>query len=174
MRLRELVIASKELAPVVALATFSQRLRAGQSPAEQVEASSTHAYYMPHMSTEGLLRGFAEYNRVIREVAFETHNVLVEGEESIPGDDRYFADSVHFTDLGAALMADRVTAALISSPELQKEVRETSQGATRTTPGSAPTPEHSRENRVVVGEFPSRDQGEVPLKAKAFERYDAY
>ena len=114
-RLRTLVEESRQIAPVVVLATFSQRVRRDQSPPEQIRACNTHFYYMPYMTVEGLLKGFEEYNRVIREVAREASAVLVERENDIPGDDRYFHDSVHFTDRGCEWMAGRVRRALADS-----------------------------------------------------------
>ena len=111
-RLLELVAKARAQAPVVVLVTFSHRVRAEQSPEEQLQASAMSRYYMPFMDVEGLLAGFEEYNRVVREVAQETGVLLVEGERSIPGDAVHFADSVHLTDAGSALQARRVIEAL--------------------------------------------------------------
>jgi lysophospholipase L1-like esterase len=69
-----------------------------------------------------LLVAFEEYNRVIRAVAQQTGALLVEGEDSIPADDRHFADSVHFRDAGAAAMARRVNEALFNDDTLKKLV----------------------------------------------------
>lgn len=119
-RLQELVLAAQRFAPVVAVATFSQRLRRHQSPEEQIRASNTHLYYMPHMRIEALLSAFEEYNRVICQVAAETEAILIGGEETIPGDNRFFNDSVHFNDAGCELMARRITKALLASQDLQR------------------------------------------------------
>ena len=75
---------------------------------------------MPYMSIHGLIQGYAEYNDVVREVASETGVVLIDGENSIPGDAQHFADSVHFTDKGSHLMARRVARGLIQSSRLQE------------------------------------------------------
>ena len=56
---------SKSVAPIVALATFSNKFRREQTPEEQIAAANTAIYYMPYMNVEGLLRAFEEYNRVI-------------------------------------------------------------------------------------------------------------
>ena len=74
---------------------------------------------MPFLDVEGLLDGYAEYNRVIREVAWATGAILIEGEDTIPGDPEHFADSVHFRDPGLALQARRVLAGLLAAPAFQ-------------------------------------------------------
>lgn len=118
-RLTALLEACREVAAVVVVPTFSHRARRDQSPEEAREACGSSLYYMPFMSIEGLLEGFEEYNRVIRDVAREEGVVLVEGEHSIPGDARHFKDSVHFVDAGCRLQADRVLAALEAAPDFQ-------------------------------------------------------
>jgi lysophospholipase L1-like esterase len=115
-RLRDIVRAAQAVAPVVAVATFSPRLRRNQSVAEQTEAAVTDVPYMPYMTLEGLLAGYEEYNRVIRSVAAETGAVLIDGEERIPADDLHYNDSVHFRDPGSQVMAARVTEALVATP----------------------------------------------------------
>jgi len=67
---------------------------------------------MPFMTPEGLLAAYARYNDVIRDVASEAGAQLIDGEHDIPGDDRHFTDSVHFTDAGSQAMAARVTGRL--------------------------------------------------------------
>jgi lysophospholipase L1-like esterase len=121
-RLAELLRASRQVAPVVAVATFSHKVRRDQSPDAQVKASGTSLYYAPYMSVAGLLDGWDAYNRAIRSAAAETNAILIEGEETIPGDDVHFADSVHFLDPGSRRMAERVATALLASPEFQRLV----------------------------------------------------
>jgi lysophospholipase L1-like esterase len=123
-RLRTLIIAAKEVAPIVSVATFSQKVRRDQTVAEQLRASNTHLYYMPYMTPANLLRAFEEYNRVIRQVAIETGAILVEGEETIPGADQYFNDSVHFRDAGCRLMARRFEKTLLQSTLVSALVNE--------------------------------------------------
>jgi lysophospholipase L1-like esterase len=119
-RLRELVQAAQRVSPVVAVATFSIKMRRDQSPQQQLRNANSSLYYMPYMSLQGLLDGFAQYNQVIRDVARETGAILIEGENDIPGDDAYFNDSVHFTDAGSAAMARRIEAALKAAPPFQQ------------------------------------------------------
>jgi lysophospholipase L1-like esterase len=114
-RLRELVAEARAVAPVVVLGTFSHHARPEQSAAEQLRACNTSLYYMPYMSVSGLLAAFEEYNRVIRAVAQDTGVVLADVAGAIPGSDRYFHDSIHFTDAGAELMGRLMTKALTES-----------------------------------------------------------
>jgi len=131
-RLRETIRAAQSVAAVVAVATFAPRLRPGQSLTEQRRAAVTSLYYMPYLSLDGLLAGFAEYNRVIRAVAAETGALLIAGDDQIPADDLHYADSVHFRDAGSRAMAARVTQALLAAPPFQALVSRV--GATPATP----------------------------------------
>jgi lysophospholipase L1-like esterase len=131
-RLTALVRDAQQVAPLVAVATFSQKVRAGQSPEQQVHNSATHLYYMPFLAVNDIVRTFAEYNRVIREVAAETGALLIENENDIPADDEHFRDSVHFTDEGSRAMAQRVSRALIGSSALQRLIATTGHGAGHT------------------------------------------
>ena len=67
------------------------------------------------MTVEGLLRAFDECNRVIRQVAKEKAVLLIEEETSIPAEDKYFTDSVNFTNDGNRLMTQRVIQDLLNS-----------------------------------------------------------
>jgi lysophospholipase L1-like esterase len=122
-KLTEFVRASQSVAPVVAVATFSYKFRPEQSKEEQLKAANTSLYYNPYMTVEGLLAGFTEYNRVIREVATHTNAILINGEFEIPGDDKHFADSVHFTDAGSVAMAGRVLRGLTRSDKFRALVQ---------------------------------------------------
>jgi lysophospholipase L1-like esterase len=117
--LGELVAAAQAVAPVVAVATFATQFRPGQPEAQQLAAAGTSLYYMPYMSMEGLLAGFAAYNGVIREVARERGALLVEAADAVPGDAAHFRDAVHFTDRGSAAMARAVGDALVAAPALR-------------------------------------------------------
>ena len=122
-RLLELVEASQKVASVVALATFSTRVSREQSAEEQARAALGALYYMPHMSIEGLIAGYEEYNRVIREVARQTGAILIDGETRIPADGMHYTDTVHFTDTGSKVMAERVSRALLAAPAVKELVR---------------------------------------------------
>jgi hypothetical protein len=114
-RLTELVHAAQARAAVVVLVTFATQLRAEQPPEVQRAAAASSLGYMPFFDVPDLLAGYAEANRIVRAVAAETGVVLVEGEESIPGDGEHFADTVHFRDPGLRLQAERVSRALLDS-----------------------------------------------------------
>jgi lysophospholipase L1-like esterase len=117
--LTELVRAAQQQARVVAVATFSTQLRAGQDAEQQLRASASALYYMPFMSTSGLLASYDRYNRIIREVAAATGVVLIDGENDIAGDPRHFTDTVHFTDAGSKAMAGRVSRTLAQQPKVR-------------------------------------------------------
>lgn len=118
-RLRKLVASAQARAKVVALVTFASRVRRGLSPDEMEAALVTASYYMPYMSSDGLIAGFEEYNRVIRQVAAETGSILIEAENLVPATPEYYTDSVHFTDTGAELMGKIVARGLAASPKFQ-------------------------------------------------------
>jgi lysophospholipase L1-like esterase len=122
-RVRELIQASQAVAPVVAIATFSYKIRREQSAAEQFRAAHMALQNMPYMSVSGLLEGYEEYNRVIRDVATETGAILIDDALTIPGDDTHFSDSFHFLDAGSALMAQRVVGALVQAEPFQYLLR---------------------------------------------------
>lgn len=75
---------------------------------------------MPFVTPKLLIEGHERYNQIVREVAGETGALLIEGENEIPGDPIHFTDTHHFTDAGSRKMAERVSRALIASPELKK------------------------------------------------------
>jgi lysophospholipase L1-like esterase len=120
--LKELVTESRKVTSMVALVTFSHRIRTGQTPEQQLEAASSALYYMPFMSPPGLLDSFARYNEIIGEVARETGVLLIDGETLIPGDGDHFNDTVHFRDAGSRAMARRVSEALLQFPAFQELV----------------------------------------------------
>ena len=115
LRLTQLIEASTKTAPVVAVATFSHKMRRDQSPELQLKNSNTSLYYMPYMTVDKLFEGFEAYNRAIEDVSSSTGVVLISGEYHVPGDDIYFSDSIHFKDAGSQLMAKRVFEALTSA-----------------------------------------------------------
>lgn len=101
---------------LVAVATFSIQPRASQSDEEQRRAAASAFYYMPFVTAPLLIRAYARYNEIAREVARKTGALLIDGEMSIPGDGVHFTDTVHFTDAGSERMALRVAEALAGTP----------------------------------------------------------
>jgi hypothetical protein len=128
-RLTRLVRSAQDLCPVVALVTFSVRMRPEQTPEARRAAAASALYYMPFLDVAGLMAGYAEYNRVIRAVAGATGVLLIEGEDTIPGDSTHFADSVHFRDPGMVLQAERVLRGLLAAPAYQALVERRRAGA---------------------------------------------
>lgn len=116
----KLVHLAQKKAKIVAIATFSSHLRKEQTSAQQKSAMASAIFYMPFMTSEGLLTSYERYNQIIREVAKETGALLIEGENEIPGTPEYFVDSVHFNDNGSKMMADRVSRTLIASQVFQE------------------------------------------------------
>jgi lysophospholipase L1-like esterase len=132
-RVKSCLRTAKALAPVCAVATFSHKMRRDQSPAVALANSNTALFYCPYMSVQGILDGFDAYNRAIRAAADSTGAILVSGEDSIPGDDTHFTDSVHLTDEGARAMAKRAVEGLEASPEFQQLLSATARHAGTTT-----------------------------------------
>ena len=118
-RLEALVREAQKQNLLVALVTFAPKLRRWQSPQDRVHSAVTSVFYMPYMSIDGLLDGFDEYNRAIRQTARDTGVILIDAANSIPADDAHYNDSVHFTDAGAEAMADRVAAELVNAEPLR-------------------------------------------------------
>lgn len=111
----------------VAVATFSTHLRLEQSPDQRKRAAVSAFIYMPFMTLDGLLDGYARYNALIREVARAEDVLLIGGEDLIPGDPAHFVDTVHFTDQGSRAMAKRVTDALTADLGLRGRLGQRSQ-----------------------------------------------
>ena len=103
-----LLAAARAEAPFVAAAPLSVRPRPSQTPEQQRIGSASSLYYMPYMTVDGLVKGFAEFNRVVREETIAAGVLLIEGEEALPATEEFFADSVHYTDAGCRLMAQRI------------------------------------------------------------------
>ncbi|MEQ8764524.1 MAG: SGNH/GDSL hydrolase family protein [Planctomycetota bacterium] len=127
-RLSSLLHDVKQTVPVVAVATFSHKVREEQTPNERLGACETSLFYMPYLTPESILMAFDDYNRAIRRDAAEQDVLLIGGEDSIPGDGRHFKDSVHFSDEGSRRMAERVARALADSPALRALAQEKKQG----------------------------------------------
>ena len=135
---QNLVVASEQAAKIVVTVTFSPRLRPQQPPEQRRQAAVTSLFYMPYMTIDDVLTGFAQYNQVIREVAGKYQTLLVGDEDAIPADAQHYVDSVHFTDAGSIAMAHRVARVLIASPMVQALVAKASAQAGR-RPGTGPS-----------------------------------
>ena len=116
-RLRTLIDACGEVAPVTAIGTFCHRARREQTPAERNAACASSFYYMPYMTAELLLDCLEAYNEVVRRVAEEKGAIRFELATLVPADDEHFNDSVHMKDPGLAIVGQCVVQALVKSPE---------------------------------------------------------
>jgi hypothetical protein len=105
---------------LLAVATISDQLRAGQDRQVQQRAAGTALYIMPFMSIPGLLTAKQYHNEVIADVARASNAILIEGHEQIPGTPAYYADANHFKPAGSRLMAVRVSTALLRAPEVRQ------------------------------------------------------
>ncbi len=110
--------------PVSFIATFAPQVRREQSAAERAAAVSSNLYYMPFLTADGILSGYETYNAVIREVAQREGLELIAGEESIPGDAEHYVDSVHFSDAGSMVMAQRVAGVMTGSEAFRRLVEQ--------------------------------------------------
>ncbi len=115
-RLTALVRRARAEADVVALCTFPILLRPGQPAAEQVAHAAQAFTFTPFLTPAALIAGYAEYNRVVREVAAAEGAVLVDDAERIPDDRAHFHDTVHLTEAGYEIQAARVADALLAAP----------------------------------------------------------
>ena len=118
--LMSLVEYSKSVSEIVAIATFSYNIRREHSEEEKLKASLIALQNMPYMRIDGLIDGYEQYNRIIREVARGAQIILIDEELSIPANDDTFSDSIHFNDLGSRLMAERVVRGLETSEEFRE------------------------------------------------------
>jgi hypothetical protein len=105
---------------LLAVATVSEQLRAGQHHHEQQRAAGTALYQMPFMSIPGLLKAGQYFNEVIIDVARDANAILIEGHERIPGTPVYYVDANHFKPAGSRLMAKRVSEALLRAPAVRQ------------------------------------------------------
>lgn len=122
-RLEALVRSCQSRVAVVALATFSHRVRESQTPAERAAACESALYYMPYLTPDDILAAITAYNAEIRRVAADTGCVLIDGEHDIPADAEHFNDSVHLRDAGCRVMAARVVEALEADPRFAALLR---------------------------------------------------
>lgn len=74
--------------------------------------------FYPELLEEGFLDLEKRANEVIRAVAAEYRLPLVDAAAAIPRGPAHFADFVHFTDKGAAIMASLIADAILKAPPL--------------------------------------------------------
>jgi lysophospholipase L1-like esterase len=130
-RVKALTLSIENAGALPVLVAFSPRLRRDQTPEEKA-AVARHAWiYMPYLTLDQMIEGYDDENSAMHTVARQTGAVFLGNEFSIPGDSRHYADSVHFTDAGAAAMARRVTAILFTNPRINALIKNKEEGSVR-------------------------------------------
>lgn len=114
--LRSLITTIQQGGAVPVVITFSHRARRTQSEAEQREACQSSLFYMPWMTPASILDGFELFNKSIRKIATEMNCILVDVEDEIPGEKKYFNDSVHLTDAGCEALSERIMKHVFEDP----------------------------------------------------------
>jgi lysophospholipase L1-like esterase len=122
--LENLIDEARKVASLVVIATWSHQIRKEQTIEQKLEAAASALYYMPFMTPDSLVEGYERYNEAIRQAAGKTGALLVEDENSIPGDSIHFNDSVHFKDPGSVAMANRVSEAILNSDAFRKLIED--------------------------------------------------
>ncbi|HZX31038.1 MAG TPA: GDSL-type esterase/lipase family protein [Rhodocyclaceae bacterium] len=93
--------------------TNAKSYRRDQPLDEQMRLSETDRYYTHCFDLNGLHVLYDRHNALIREVA-TTHGIpVIALDEMVPGGDRYFADSHHFSAEGEALVANALAAFIL-------------------------------------------------------------
>lgn len=98
-----------------ALCTMATQFRADQPENIQRKAAGTALYYNEYLSVEGLIHAYRTFNEALQTVAEEHRLPSADLVAAVPGQSRYFGDSVHFTDAGCRRVADCIFAALVDA-----------------------------------------------------------
>jgi lysophospholipase L1-like esterase len=121
-RLVSLIRSAQQSARVVAVATFSHRVRHANAPADGTAEAALvlMTSRAEHLSIKGLMDAYDAYNDAIRDAAAATGAVLIDGNDEIPGDFIHFVDTMHFSEAGSAAMAKRVLGTLNAAEPFQR------------------------------------------------------
>ena len=65
-------------------------------------------YFLPGLTIDAAFSGINQYNAILKQAAVDRHTGWVDNAAMIPHQDKYFADRVHFSSEGAALMANNL------------------------------------------------------------------
>ena len=151
-----LIRSAQQSARLVAVATFSFRVRQDNMPPEGSAEAAWMLYNAraTHLTITGLVAAFDAFNAAIRDAAAATGAVLIEGEFDIPGDASHFVDSMHFTDAGSSAMARRIADRLAVNPEVQNLFRNTMPASSLQIPPTAPSRDLTFPRPPAVGALP--------------------
>lgn len=109
--LRVLVAAVRERGIVPLLATYPTLGTMANRDRDRLEALEERVWHL-ELSDAGMIQAAATLNEVVRRVARELGVPLVDAEAAVPKDREHLADYLHYTDAGAARVAEAVLAAL--------------------------------------------------------------
>ncbi len=103
--LRSIVALCRANGVTVALSTFASR----ESQLETPASSDFQSYYHPHFDAQQMQDGLRLYAELVRELAREEGVLLIDAQREMPlerdREEQLFADSIHFTNLGADVLA---------------------------------------------------------------------
>lgn len=119
-KLEALVDRAEALGLPLLLATNARAYRRDQPLAEQMRLSTSARYYNRCFDLDGLHALYDRHNAEIRAVAEARRVPLVPLDELVPGGQRYFADSSHFSIAGEILVADALAGFILSRGLLPK------------------------------------------------------
>jgi len=122
-RYADLVSSALDVAPLVVLSTFTNRLRSGLTPEQTAEAMHSHAFYVPYYTQDDLLSALKSYNDVIREFADNERVVVIDSETAIAGTSENFVDSVHLSGAGSGEFGRHIASRLADDPAVQQLIR---------------------------------------------------
>jgi len=113
--LNELVERALEVSPYVVIPTFTNRLRADQSPEQRAISAELYHHTLLYFKTEDVITALESYNNVIREMAYSDNVIVMDTELALEGTSDNFVDSVHFTDAGSKRFGVAVANFLVQS-----------------------------------------------------------
>jgi lysophospholipase L1-like esterase len=65
-------------------------------------------YYISGLTLDGFFRGLDQYNSILKRLSEQENTGWVDSASLIPHEDKYFVDRIHFSKIGAQLMAENL------------------------------------------------------------------
>lgn len=108
----------------VFVAEIGSQLRSGQEPETQIRTGNTSLFYMPYVALGDIIAAREAYNEVIGELnTYNGVNVL-HSSMAPPADRNHYIDTMHFTTLGSAIMAEATFRELVTLPQFLQRIEE--------------------------------------------------
>jgi len=107
----QLVAAARKYGAVPVIVTHANAVGSDPSKVDRALLVSWRKFY-PMLAEQGFVDMELRMNQALRDLGAAEHVTVIDAARVIPPDPRYFADFVHFTDAGAALMAKTVASGL--------------------------------------------------------------